>query len=108
MLVDYSKDLFTCMIIDDQLQVEGYSFQDEVIYYHGRIFLSRASKLKEKLLQRAHEEFLFSHTYSMRAYNTIMESYTWEGFEEELYQHLKRFMDHVEMGEIHDSMKELS
>ena len=44
----------------------------------------------------------------MRAYNTIMESYTWEGFEEEIYQHFKRCMDHVDMGEIYNSLKELS
>ena len=44
----------------------------------------------------------------MRAYNTIMESYTWEGFEEELYQNFQRCMNHVEMGEIHNSMEELS
>ena len=98
LLVDYSKDLFTFMILDDQLHEEGYSIKDGVIYYHGRIFLSRASKLKEKLLQAAHEYFLFSHTYSMRAYHTIMEGYLWEGFEEEIYQHMKRCMDHVEMG----------
>ena len=71
------------MILDDQLLEEGYSVKDEVIYYHGRIFLSRESKLKEKLLHVAYEDFLFSHTYSMRAYHTIMEGYTWEGFEEE-------------------------
>ena len=47
LLVD-SKDIFTCMIIDDQLLEEGYLVRDEVIYYHGRIFLSRASKFKEK------------------------------------------------------------
>ena len=87
-MVDYSKDIFTCMILDNELHEEGYLVKDEVIYYDGRIFLSRAFKLKEKFLQKAHEDFLFSHTYSMRAYKTIMESYTWEGFEEELYQHL--------------------
>ena len=108
LLVDYSKDLFACMILDDQLQEKGYSTRDEVIYYHGRIFLSRASKLKENLLQTTYEYFLFSHTYSMRAYHTIMEGYTWEGFEEEIYQNLRRCMDHVEMEEIHKSLGELS
>ena len=44
----------------------------------------------------------------MTVYNTIMESHTWEGFEEELYIHLKICMDHVEMVEIHKSMEELS
>ena len=66
LLVDYSKDLHTCMILDDQIHEEGYSVQEGVIYYHGRIFFSRSSNLKEKLLQRAYEEFCFSHTYSMR------------------------------------------
>ena len=100
-----SSDL---MILDDQFHVEGYSVRDGVIYYHGRIFLSRASKLKEKLLHASHQYFLFSHTYSMRAYNTIMEGYTWEGFGQEIYQNLRRCMDHVEMEEILNSLMELS
>ena len=83
--MEYSKDLFTCMILDDQLHEEGYSFRDGVIYYHGRIFLFGASKLGEKLLQAAHEDFLFSHTFSLRAYHTIMEGYFWKGFEVEIY-----------------------
>ena len=44
----------------------------------------------------------------MRAYHNIMEGYIWEGFEEEIYQHLRRCMDHVEMEEIHNSLGELS
>ena len=108
LLVHYSKDIFTCMIHDDELLEEGYSFRDEVIYYHGRIFLSRASKLKEKLLQATHEDFLLSHTYSMRSYHTIMEGFTVEVFEGEIYQNLKICMDHVKMDEIHNSLMELS
>ena len=87
---------------------EGYSVKDRIIYCHGRIFLSRASKLKEKLLQKSHEYFLFIHTYSMRTYHTIMEGYFWEGFEEEIYQHMRRCMDHVEMEEIHKYLEELT
>ena len=48
LLVEYSKDIFSCMILDDQLHEDGYSIRDGVIYYHGSIFLSIASKLKEK------------------------------------------------------------
>lgn len=44
----------------------------------------------------------------MRAYHAIMEEYTWEGFEEEIYQHLRRCMDHMEMEERHNSLMELS
>ena len=46
LLVEYSKDLHTCMIIDGLQQEEGYFVQGGVIYHHGRVFLSRASKLK--------------------------------------------------------------
>ena len=88
LLVVYSKDLSTCMILDGQVHEEGYSIKDEVIYYHGRILFPRASKLKEKFLQAAHMDFLFSHTHSMRAYYTIMEGYFWEGFEDKIYQHM--------------------
>ena len=95
------------MILYDQLHEEGYLVQEGFIYYHGRIFLSRASKLKEKLLQRAYEEFFFSHTYSMRFYNIIMRSYTWKGFEGEIYQHFQICMHHVELGQLHNSIKEL-
>ena len=98
--MEYSKDIFTCRILDDQLHEEEYAIRDGVIYYHGRVFLSRASKLKVKLRQTAHEDFLLSHTYSMRTYQTIMEGYSWEGFEEEIYQHMRRCMDHMEMEEL--------
>ena len=40
LLVEYSKDIFTCMMLDDQLHEEGYLVIDGVIQYHGRIFLS--------------------------------------------------------------------
>ena len=84
LLVEYSKDLHTCMILDDLLHDDRYTILDGVIYYHGRIFLSRASKIKEKLLQRAYLEFYFSHTFSMKLNNIILRSYYWEGFEIEL------------------------
>ena len=52
LLVDYSKDLHTCMILDDQLHEEGYLVQGGFIYHHGRIFCleplsSRRSCYKE-------------------------------------------------------------
>ena len=96
------------MILDDQIHEDGYLVKDGVIYYHGKIFLSRSSKLKAKLPRRAYEEFCLSHTYSMRFYNIIMRGYTWKGFEGELHQHLPRCINHVELGKQNDSIKELS
>ena len=74
LLVEYSKDIHTCMVLDDLLHDEKYSI-DGFIYNHGRIFLSRASKLKDNLLQKAYEEFYFSHTYSMKLNNIILRRY---------------------------------
>ena len=50
LLVEYSKDLHTGMILDGMHQEEGYLVQGGVIYYHGKVFLARASKLKRKIL----------------------------------------------------------
>ena len=43
----------------------------------------------------------------MKLNNTILRSYNWEGFEGELYQNFQRFMDHMEMDQQHNSMKDL-
>ena len=107
LLVDYSKDLHTCMILDDQLHEEGYLVHEGVTYRHVSIFLSIASKLKEKLLLRAYKEFCFSDMYSMKIYNIIMSSFDWEGFEGELHQNFQECMKHVDLGQKYDSMEEL-
>ena len=102
-MVDYSQDLNTCMILHE----EGYLVQGGFIYHHGRIFLSRASKLKQKLPQRAYKEFCFSLMYSMKVYTIIMRSFDWEGLKGELHQHFQECMKFVDLGQQHDSMKEL-
>ena len=96
------------MILDDWLHEGSYSILDRVIYNHGRIFLSRASKLKGKLLHRAYEEFHLSHTYSMKLNNIILRRYYWESFQRELYQHCQRCMDSVELEQKYGSKGELN
>ena len=68
-LVEYSKDLGACMILDDPDGDDRYMVDDVVIYSYGRVFLTRASELKEKLLHAAHEDFL-SMNYD--AYHSLM------------------------------------
>ena len=94
-------------MLDDQLHEEGYLFHEGVIYHHDRIFLPRASKLKERMLQRADKEFCFSPTYSMKIYNTIMRWFEWEGVGGELHQHFLECKNYVELGQPKDSMQEL-
>ena len=61
LLVEYSKDLGACMILDDPEGDDRYMVDDVVIYSYGRVLLTRASKLKEKLLHATHEDFFSSH-----------------------------------------------
>ena len=61
LLVEYSKDLGACMIIDDPEGEDRYMVDDGVIYYYGKVFLTRASELKKNLLHVAHVDFLVMH-----------------------------------------------
>ena len=70
------------------------------------MFLSRASKLKQKILQGAYKELCFSHMHSMKIYNIIMRSLDWEGLREEIHQHFQECMSYVELGQPRDSMQE--
>ena len=75
-MVEYSKDLGACMIIDDLDGDNRYMVEDMVIYSHGRVFLTRASKLKEELLHAAHEDFF---SWNFDAYLSLEEDFIWEG-----------------------------
>ena len=76
LLVEYSKDLGACMTLDDLERDERYTVDDMVIYSLGRVFLTRGSSLKEKLLHAAHEDFLSMHC---AAYLALAEEFIWEG-----------------------------
>ena len=82
LLVEYSKDLGACMIIYDPDGDDRYMVDDVVIYSYGRVFLNKASKLKENLLHAAHEDFLSMH---FDAYHSLMEKFTWEGIQHEIF-----------------------
>ena len=74
-LVEYSKDLGACMIIDDPEIYDRYMVVDEVIYSYGRVFLTRVSELKTMLLHATHMDFLSMH---FDAFHSLMEEFTWE------------------------------
>ena len=76
LLVEYSKDLGVCMILDDPDGDDRYMVDDVVIYSYGRIFLAKYFSLKEKLLHAAHEDF---SSMQFDAYFHLMEEFTWEG-----------------------------
>ena len=86
-MVGYSKDLSACMILDDPNKDDIYMVDDVVIYSYGKFSLTRYSSLKEELLHEAHENF--SSMY-FDAYFHLMEEFTWEGINHDIYQHMER------------------
>ena len=55
LLVEYSKNLFTCKILYGQVIDGRYRVVDGVIYFHDQIYLTRDSKLKEEILHATYE-----------------------------------------------------
>ena len=82
LLVEYSKDLSACMILDGPDGDDRYMVDDMVIYSYGRVFLNRASELKEKLLHAAHEDFFSMH---FDAYLSLEEEFIWEGIQHDIF-----------------------
>ena len=61
LLVEYSKDRFSCEVLDGQVTDDRYRVIDEIIYYRDRIFLTEGSQLKKKILQASHDSPLSGH-----------------------------------------------
>ena len=87
LLVEYSKDLGACLTIDDLDGYDRYMVVDVFIYSDGMIFSTRYYSLKEKLLHATHED-LFSMNFD--AYISLIEKFTWEGIQHDLFQHMER------------------
>ena len=108
LLMEYSKNLFTCKVIDCQVMDKRYNVVDVFTYSHDHIYLTRDSKLKEKLLNAAYEIFVSKSTGFIRTYHTILEGFMWEYFEEERHYHMSKCIDYLEGEEKHNSWEELS
>ena len=58
------------MILDEPEGDDRYMVDDGVIYSYGRVFLTRFSKLKRKLLHASHVDFL---SMNIDAFHSLME-----------------------------------
>ena len=72
-MVEYSKNLFTCKVLDGQVIDWRYSVVDGVIYFHDQIYLTRDSKLKEEILHAVYEALFLGHVYFIESYHIIMD-----------------------------------
>ena len=84
LLVEYSKDHFSCEVLDGQVTDDRYWVMDEVIYYRDRTFLTESSKLKEKILHASHDSPLSGHQGFTKNYRAIRERFSWKGLKEDV------------------------
>ena len=92
-MMEYSKDLFTCGVLDGEVKDRRFKVVDGIIYFYNLILLVRDSKLKERLLDATYEILLSKPTGFIRAYHTLLGGFIWEGFKEEVHSHMKMCMD---------------
>ena len=105
-MMEYSKDLFTCGVLDGEVVDERFKVVDGVIYFYNLILLVSDSKLKERLLDATYEIFLSKLTGFIRAYHALLGGFIWEGFKEEVHSHMKMCMDYLVDEEEHSSWEE--
>jgi hypothetical protein len=61
LLVEYSKNKFSCEVMDGQIQDDRYRAIGDVIFYKDRVYLVPYSGLKKKILTTDHDSLLASH-----------------------------------------------
>ena len=91
-MVEYSKNLFTCKVLDGKVIYERYIVVDGVIYFHDQIYLTRDSKLKKEILHAAYEALSSGHVDFIKNYHTIMEGFYWEDLKEDVHQYIRRYV----------------
>ena len=68
LLVEYSKNKFSCELMDGQIQDGRYRIIDDIIYYKGKKYLFLESALKRKIIQASHDSPLSGHQGFLKTY----------------------------------------
>jgi hypothetical protein len=79
LLVEYSKNKFSCEVMDGQIQDDRYRVIDDVIFYKDRVYLVPDSGLKKKILTAVHDSPLVGHQGFFKTYRQIRERFSWKG-----------------------------
>jgi hypothetical protein len=79
LLVEYSKNKFTCEVLDGQVRDDMYRVIDDVIFYKDRVYLVPNLGLKKKILTTVHDSLLAGHQRFFKTYRKIRERFSWKG-----------------------------
>jgi hypothetical protein len=88
LLVEYSKNKFTCEILDGQEQNDRYRVIDDVIFYKDCVYLVPRSGLKKKILAAVHDSPLAGHHGFFKTYRQVKERFSWKGLKQDVMRHI--------------------
>jgi hypothetical protein len=89
LLVEYSKNKFSCEVLDGQVVDDRYRVLDDVIFYKDRIYLVPKSTLKGKVLKVCHDSPTVGHQGFFKTYRQIRERFSWKGLKDDVLKHIR-------------------
>jgi hypothetical protein len=89
LLVEYSKNKFSCEVMDGKVIDDRYWVLDDVIFYKDRIYMVLESTLKGKILKVCHDSPTEGHHGCFKTYSHIMERFSWKGLEDDVLKHIR-------------------
>jgi hypothetical protein len=90
--VEYSKNRFSCELMNDHIHVDRYKVVDDIIYYIDNIYLVPESTLREKIMQAMHDTPLAWHLGYFKTYRWIIERFSWKVLKENTLRHVREFI----------------
>jgi hypothetical protein len=69
--VEYSKDCFSCELMDGHIQDDRYKVVENIIYYRASIYLVPESTLREEIMRVIHDRPLAGHPGYFHTYQQI-------------------------------------
>jgi hypothetical protein len=89
LLVEYSKNRFSCELMDGELQDDRYKVINDIIYYKGRIYLVPGSTFRGKLLQDFHDAPIAGHQGFLKTSRQVREMFSWKGLKGDVLRHIR-------------------
>jgi hypothetical protein len=89
LLVEYSKNKFSCEVLDGQVTDDKYRVVDDFIYYKDRIYLVLGSYIRQKIMQATHDSPLAGHQGFLKTYRQVQERFTWKNLKGYILKHVQ-------------------
>jgi hypothetical protein len=89
LLVEYSKNKFSCEVMDGQVVDDRYRVLDNVIFYKDWIYLASEATLKGRILKVCHDSPTAGHQGYFKTYRQIRERFSWKGLKNDVLKHIQ-------------------